>query len=198
MEADFFFFFFFYFKSLPLLWSIWCTAKQRRSDRTWFPWGKLMTNLPAVSTLLKYKKMAIARTDLYVIWWQLRTWSVCVSHGLVRTFFDRFDSLENAYCLCRWIGQVLVRMNGWDFAVCIRQTDLLFKLLIKYQRAEQPCNDRFYEKLINSRYHSPFKFVRRFFVETNELQRTKKALISLRVRAGWSAPLFAHILRRVF
>ena len=46
---------------------------------------------------------------------------------------------------------------------------------------------------------SPFKFVRRFFVEKNELQRTTKALISLRGRAGWSAPLlFAHILRRVF
>ena len=48
---------------------------------------------------------------------------------------------------------------------------------------------------------SPFKFVRRFFVEKkkkkkNELQRTTKALIG---RAGWSAPLlFAHILRRVF
>ena len=47
---------------------------------------------------------------------------------------------------------------------------------------------------------SPFKFVRRFFVEKkNELQRKTKALISLRGRAGWSAPLlFAHILRRVF
>ena len=33
----------------------------------------------------------------------------------------------------------------------------------------------------------------------NELQRTTKALISLRGRAGWSAPLlFAHILRWVF
>ena len=44
-----------------------------------------------------------------------------------------------------------------------------------------------------------FKFVNRFFVEKNELQRTTKALISLRGCAGWSAPLlFAHILRRVF
>ena len=35
--------------------------------------------------------------------------------------------------------------------------------------------------------------------KNNELQRTTKALISLRVRAGWSAPLlFAHILRWVF
>ena len=33
----------------------------------------------------------------------------------------------------------------------------------------------------------------------NELQRTTKALVSLRGRAGWSAPLlFAHILRWVF
>ena len=40
------------------------------------------------------------------------------------------------------------------------------------------------------------KFVRRFFVDKNELLRTTKTLIS---RAGWSAPLlFAHILRRVF
>ena len=47
---------------------------------------------------------------------------------------------------------------------------------------------------------SPFKFVRRFFVEKkNELQRPTKVLISLRGRAGESAPLlFAHILRRVF
>ena len=46
---------------------------------------------------------------------------------------------------------------------------------------------------------SPFQFVRRFFVEKNELQRTTNALISLCGRAGWSAPLlFAHILRRVF
>ena len=47
---------------------------------------------------------------------------------------------------------------------------------------------------------SPFKFVRRFFIEKkNELQWTTKAQISLHGRAGWSAPLlFAHILRRVF
>ena len=47
---------------------------------------------------------------------------------------------------------------------------------------------------------SPFKYARRFFVEKkNELPRTTKALISLRGRAGWSAPLlFAHILRWVF
>ena len=49
---------------------------------------------------------------------------------------------------------------------------------------------------------SPFKFVRRFFVEKkkkNELQRTTKVLISPRGCAGWSAPLlFAHTLRWVF
>ena len=73
--------------------------------------------------------------------------------------------------------------------------------IILFDKDTKIWNDRFYEKLINSRYHSVLHLSMwdASSSKKNELQRTTKALISLRGRAGRSAPLlFAHILRWVF
>ena len=120
----------------------------------------------------------------------------------------------SSYNMFSWRNKEIINtFFGWKMSVYstvalqiishVEVLPLLWLLSISKgnQRAEQPWNDRFYEKLINSRYHSVLHLSLwdASLLKINELQRTTKALISLRRRAGWSVPLlFAHVLRWVF